>query len=243
MRTGIIAKKIGMTRIFADNGEHIPVSVLQVQDCQVVAVKTLEKDGYTAVQLGSGKAKVKNVTKPLRGHFAKTKVEPKMTLKEFRVSQDCLLEAGSMLTAAHFVKGQMVDVAGTSIGKGFAGVMKRWNFRGLEASHGVSVSHRSHGSTGQCQDPGRVFKGKKMAGHLGDESITVQNLEIVEIDEAKGLIMIRGGVPGAKNGWVFVKDAVKCKLPENAPLPAGIIKNAQNENDGASVEKAAENEN
>ncbi len=222
MRSGLIARKLGMTRAFDAEGSHLPVTVLQVDNCQVVAVRTAEKDGYTAVQLGVGAAKVKNVTKPMRGHFAKAKVEPKRRLAEFRVSADALIDVGAELSAGHFVSGQFVDVTGTSIGKGFAGVMKRHNFHGLRASHGVSVSHRSHGSTGHRQDPGRVFKGKKMAGHLGDERITTQNLKVVSTDVERGLILVEGSVPGAPGGYVLVKDAVKRPLPKEAPFPAGL---------------------
>src|SRR3954468_11656392 len=219
MRTGLLAKKLGMTRIFRDDGTHVAVTVLQLDGLQVVAQRTQEKDGYTAVQLGWGKAKVKNVTQPNRGHFAKAKVEPKARLVEFRVAPDALLEPGATLSAAHFSVGQIVDVCGTSKGKGFAGGMKRWNFRGLEASHGVSVSHRSHGSTGNRQDPGKTFKNKKMAGHLGDERITTLNVEIAAVDAERGLIMVRGSVPGGKEGWVHVRDAVKRKLPDAIPMP------------------------
>lgn len=222
MRSGLIARKVGMTRVFDAEGSHVPVTVLQVDNCQVVAVRTPEKDGYTAVQLGVGLAKVKNVTKPMRGHFAKAKVEPKRRLAEFRVGADALIDVGAELSAAHFVPGQFVDVTSNSIGKGFAGVMKRHNFRGLRASHGVSVSHRSHGSTGHRQDPGRVFKGKKMAGHLGDERITTQNLKVISTDVERGLILVQGSVPGAPGGYVLVKDAVKRPLPEAAPFPAGL---------------------
>jgi large subunit ribosomal protein L3 len=227
MRTGLIAKKIGMSRLFTEEGTHVPVTVLQLDQCQVVAVRTAEKDGYLAVQLGIGKAKVKNVGKPMRGHFAKAKVEPKRKLAEFRVSKDALLEVGAEITADHFVTGQFVDVAGITIGKGFAGVMKRWNFRGLEASHGVSVSHRSHGSTGGRQDPGRTFKGKKMAGHMGVERVTTQNLKIAGTDPARGLILIRGAVPGSAGGYVRITDAVKRKLPKEAPFPAALRKSAE----------------
>src|SRR6266853_311497 len=209
MRTGLLARKLGMTRIFAAEGNHVPVTVLRIDNCQVVAVRTQEKDGYTALQLGVGTAKTKNVTKPQRGHFAKAKVEPKARLAEFRVSEDALLPVGSEITAAHFLPGQYVDVVGVSIGKGFAGGMKRHNFGGLRATHGVSVSHRSHGSTGQRQDPGRTFKGKKMAGHMGDVRVTTQNLKIVSVDAGRGLIMIKGAVPGAPGGFVLVKDAKK----------------------------------
>lgn len=222
MRAGLIARKLGMTRLFTEEGEHVPVTVLKVDNCQVVAVRTEERDGYTAVQLGVGTAKVKNVTKPMRGHFAKAKVEPKRKLTEFRVSPDALLEVGSELTADHFVPGQFVDVVGTSIGKGFAGAMKRHNFGGLRATHGVSISHRSHGSTGQRQDPGKVFKGKKMAGHMGSRRVTVQNLKVVSTDADRGLILVHGAVPGAEGGFVLVRDAAKRKLPEGVPFPAAL---------------------
>ena len=232
MRTGVIAQKVGMTRLFTDEGSHVPVTVLKLDQCQVVAVRTAEKDGYTAVQLGIGKAKVKNVGKPMRGHFAKAKVEPKRKLAEFRVTKDALLEVGAEITAAHFVPGQFVDVAGITIGKSFQGVMKRWNFRGLEASHGVSISHRSHGSTGQRQDPGRTFKGKKMAGHLGVERVTTQNLKIIATDEARGLVMIEGSVPGSAGGYVRITDAVKRKPPKGLPFPAALRKGAPQGSDG-----------
>lgn len=222
MRAGLIARKLGMSRLFTEEGEHVPVTVLKVDNCQVVAVRTEERDGYTAVQLGVGAAKVKNVTKPMRGHFAKAKVEPKRKLTEFRVSPDALLEVGSELTADHFVPGQYVDVVGTSIGKGFAGAMKRHNFGGLGASHGVSISHRSHGSTGQRQDPGKIFKGKKMAGHMGNRRVTVQNLKVVSTDADRGLILVHGAVPGAEGGFVLVRDAAKRKLPEGVPFPAAL---------------------
>ena len=222
MRSGLIAQKVGMTRVFTDDGQHVPVTVLKVDSCQVVAVRTEDKDGYTAVQLGAGAIKVKNVTKPQRGHFAKAKVEPKRKLVEFRVDADALIEVGAELSAAHFVPGQFVDVTGTSIGKGFAGPMKRWNFGGLRATHGVSVSHRSHGSTGNRQDPGKVFKNKKMAGHLGDEKVTVLNLKVVSVDEDRGLIFLKGAVPGAEGCWLRIRDAVKKKAPEGLPFPAGI---------------------
>lgn len=221
-RTGLIARKLGMTRLFAEDGRHVPVTVLQLEQCQVVAVRTKDKDGYTAVQLGAGKVKVKNLTKPVRGHYAKAKVEPKKRLVEFRVSDDAVLQIGAELAATHYVAGQFVDVAGISIGKGFAGAMRRWNFAGLEASHGVSISHRSHGSTGGRQDPGRTFKNKKMAGHWGVDRVTTQNLKVVATDADKGLIMISGAVPGPEGGWVEITDAVKRKLPKEAPLPAGL---------------------
>lgn len=221
-RTGLIVRKLGMTRLFAENGNHIPVTVLQLEQCQVVAVRTKDKDGYTALQLGAGKVKVKNLNKSVRGHYAKAKVEPKKELTEFRVSDDAVLDVGAELSVAHYVIGQFVDVAGTSIGKGFAGPMRRWNFAGLEASHGVSVSHRSHGSTGGRQDPGRTFKNKKMAGHWGVDRVTTQNLKIVATDADKGLIMVAGAVPGPEGGWVEITDAVKRKRPKEAPLPAGL---------------------
>lgn len=224
MRTGLIAKKLGMSRIFEANGVHVPVTVLSVDGLKVIAVKTTEKNGYTAVQLGTGAVKAKNVSKPMKGHFAKANVEPKKKLGEFRVSEDCLLSVGNELSAEHFVPGQYVDVCATSIGKGFAGVMKRHNFAGLEATHGVSVSHRSHGSTGQRQDPGKVFKGKKMAGHMGAKRVTVQNLKVVAVDAAKGLIMVKGAVPGSENAWVRVTDAVKKTASVQLPMPAGLKK-------------------
>jgi large subunit ribosomal protein L3 len=222
MRTGILAQKLGMTRLFDSDGGHLPVSVLRVDDCEVVAARRPDRDGYAAVQLGVGRAKTKNVSKPMRGHFAKAKVTPKARLAEFRVSEDALLEPGTALSVGHFVVGQYVDVCGTSIGKGFAGAMKRWGFKGLRASHGVSVSHRSHGSTGNRQDPGKVFKGKKMAGHMGDRRVTVQNLEVVGIDHERGLLLVKGAVPGARGGYVRVTDAVKRALPQEAPYPAGV---------------------
>jgi large subunit ribosomal protein L3 len=222
MRTGVIAQKVGMTRVFTEEGNHVPVTVLKLDQCQVVAVRTAEKDGYSAVQLGIGKAKVKNVSKAQRGHFAKAKVEPKRKLNEFRVAKDAVLEVGAEITAAHFVAGQFVDVSGVTSGKGFQGVMKRWNFAGLEASHGVSISHRSHGSTGQRQDPGRTFQNKKMAGHMGVDRITTQNLKVVAADIDKGLILIAGAVPGSAGGYVRVTDAVKRKRPKEAPYPAGV---------------------
>jgi large subunit ribosomal protein L3 len=227
MRTGLLARKLGMTRIFRDDGTHVPVTVLHLDQVQVVAARTQEKDGYTAVQLGWGKAKVKNVTKANKGHYARAKVEPKQKLREFRVAEDALLEPGALLSAAHFIVGQKVDVCGTSKGKGFAGAMKRWNFAGLEASHGVSISHRSHGSTGNRQDPGKTFKNKKMAGHLGDKRITTLNVEVAGVDAQKGLLMIKGAVPGAQDGWVLVRDAVKRKRHADAPYPAALLAPAE----------------
>ncbi len=222
MRSGVIAKKVGMTRVYNDAGEHVPVTVLSLQNCQVVAQRTEDKNGYTAVQLGVGVAKAKNTSKPMRGHFAAAKVEPKAKLAEFRVSQDNMLDVGAEITAEHFVAGQKVDVTGTSVGKGFAGAMKRHNFGGLRATHGVSISHRSHGSTGQCQDPGKVFKGKKMAGHMGNTRVTTQNLEVVSTDADRGLILVKGAVPGSKGSWIIVRDAIKAGIPDNAPMPAGL---------------------
>ena len=222
MRSGIIAKKVGMTRLFMEDGRQVPVTVLQLDKLQVVAQRTAEKDGYTAVQLGTGTAKVKRVSKAMRGHFASASVEPKRKVAEFRVSADNLIDVGAEISAEHFLEGQKVDVSGTSIGKGFAGAMKRWNFKGLRATHGVSISHRSHGSTGQCQDPSKVFKGKKMAGHMGAARVTTQNLEVVKTDADRGLVFIKGAVPGSKGGWVTVKDAVKKKAPEGLPFPAGL---------------------
>jgi large subunit ribosomal protein L3 len=222
MRTGLIAQKLGMSRIFAEDGAHVPVTVLKVDNCQVVEVRTEEKHGYNAVQLGVGKAKVKNVSKAERGRFAQAKVEPKKKLVEFRVAKDALLDVGAELSVTHFLPGQFVDVTANTVGKGFAGAMKRWNFGGLRASHGVSVSHRSHGSTGNRQDPGRTFPGKKMAGHLGDERVTTQNLKIVATDEAQGLIMVQGSVPGHEGSFVLVRDAVKRARPKDAPYPAAL---------------------
>jgi large subunit ribosomal protein L3 len=222
MRSGIIAQKVGMTRVFTDAGEHVPVTVLKVDHCQVVAHRTLEKNGYTAVQLGIGKAKVKNVSRAERGHFALAKVEPKRKVAEFRVAPDALIPVGAEITADHFVPGQFVDVTGTTTGKGFAGGMKRWNFGGLRASHGVSISHRSLGSTGGRQDPGKTFKNKKMAGHLGVDRVTTQNLRVVRTDVEKGLILVEGAVPGVKGGWIRVRDAVKRSLPKDAPRPGAF---------------------
>ena len=222
MRSGIIAQKVGMTRVFTDAGEHVPVTVLKVDHCQVVAHRTLEKNGYTAVQLGIGKAKVKNVSRAERGHFTVAKVEPKRKVAEFRVAPDALIPVGAEITADHFVPGQFVDVTGTTTGKGFAGGMKRWNFGGLRASHGVSISHRSLGSTGGRQDPGKTFKNKKMAGHLGVDRVTTQNLRVVRTDVEKGLILVEGAVPGVKGGWIRVRDAVKRSLPKEAPRPGAF---------------------
>ena len=222
MRTGIIAKKLGMTRVYNDAGEHVPVTVLALENVQVVAQRTKERDGYTALQLGAGKAKVKNTTRAQRGHFAKANVEPKRSLAEMRVSDDALIDVGAEITADHFVEGQFVDVTGTSIGKGFAGAMKRHNFGGLRASHGVSISHRSHGSTGQCQDPGKVFKGKKMAGHMGSVRVTTQNLAVAKVDTNRNLVLVKGAVPGSANSWIIVRDAVKRALPNEAPTPGAF---------------------
>ena len=222
MRTGLLAQKIGMTRIFATEGDHVPITVLKVDNCQVVAVRTRERDGYTALQLGVGAVKVRRVSKPQRGHFAKAKVEPKARLAEFRVSEDAVLAVGSEITAAHFLPGQYVDVVGISIGKGFAGAMKRHNFSGLRASHGVSISHRSHGSTGQRQSPGKTFKNKKMAGQLGADRVTTQSLEVISADAERGILMIKGSVPGSTGGYVLVKDAAKRKAPDGLPFPAAL---------------------
>jgi len=223
MRTGVIAKKMGMTRLFQADGRHVPVTVLQLDEVQVVARREMDKDGYTAVALGAGKAKAKNVAKPQRGLFGKASVEPKARIVEFRVAEDALLDIGATISADHFVAGQLVDISGVTQGKGFAGAMKRWGFRGLRATHGVSVSHRSHGSTGNRQDPGRVFKNKKMAGHMGARNRTQQNLEIVRTDAARGLIFVKGSVPGSKGGWLQVTDAIKLPRNENVPYPAGLL--------------------
>ncbi len=222
MRTGVIAKKLGMTRFFDERGEHVPVTVLSLDGCQVVAHRTAEKDGYVALQLGAGSKKAKNTSQALRGHFAKALVEPKHEVVEFRVSEDNLIEVGAELTADHFVPGQRIDVQGVTIGKGFAGGMKRWNFGGLRATHGVSLSHRSLGSTGQRQDPGKTFKGKKMGGHLGVETVTVQNLTVFRVDAERGLIMVKGAIPGAEGSYVKVRDAVKKALHADAPKPGGF---------------------
>ena len=222
MRSGVLALKVGMTRIFTDAGEHVPVTVLKLDNLQVLSHRTVEKNGYTAVQLGAGTRKASRLTKADRANFAKAEVEPKRKLAEFRVSPDNLIEIGAEITANHFVPGQFVDVTGTSQGKGFQGAMKRWNFSGLRATHGVSVSHRSHGSTGQRQDPGKVFKGKKMAGHMGDDRITTQNLVVAKVDVARGLVMVRGAVPGSKGGWVLVRDAVKKTAHKDLPKPGAF---------------------
>ena len=238
MRTGLLAKKLGMTRLFRDDGTHVPVTMLHLDEVQVVAARTKATDGYDAVQLGWGSAKVKNVTQPNRGHFAKAKVEPKAKLAEFRVDADGVLEPGARLSAAHFVAGQKVDVCGTTKGKGFAGGMKRWNFSGLEASHGVSISHRSLGSTGNRQDPGKTFKNKKMAGHLGVERVTTLNLEIAGVDAEKGLILIKGAVPGSKGGYVLVRDAIKRARHADAPYPAGLLEGAAPASPAVTAEEA-----
>jgi large subunit ribosomal protein L3 len=222
MRTGVIAKKLGMARFFDEAGTHVPVTVLSLEGCQVVAHRTKEKDGYVALQLGAGKKKPKNTSKAMRGHFAKGEVEPKRTLVEFRVSDDNLIAVGAELTADHFVPGQKIDVTGVTVGKGFAGAMKRWNFGGLRATHGVSLSHRSHGSTGQRQDPGRTFKGKKMAGHLGQETVTTLNVTVWRVDTERGLILVKGSVPGTEGTFVKIRDAVKSALPADAPKPGGF---------------------
>ena len=225
MRCGLIAKKIGMTRVFGDDGQSVPVSVLKMDNCQVISKKTKDIHGYNALQIGFGSKKVKNISKAERGHFAKSNVEPKEKIAEFKVSEDALIDVGKTIGVNHFIPGQKVDVIGSSKGKGFAGAMKRHNFAGLRASHGVSISHRAHGSTGQCQDPGKVFKGKKMAGQLGNKRVTTQNVSIVSIDSDEGLILIKGSIPGSKGGFVYIKDAIKSKLPEGIPYPAGFLEN------------------
>jgi large subunit ribosomal protein L3 len=221
-RTGLVAQKVGMTRIFDATGDQVPVTVLKVDECRVIAQRTVESDGYTAIQIGVGKAKVKNVSKAVRGHFAKAKIEPSKKVVEFRVTPDALVDVGAEITVDHFLAGQHVDVTGVTIGKGFAGGMKRWNFGGLRATHGVSVSHRSHGSTGNRQDPGRTFPGKKMAGHLGAEQVTTLNLKVVQVDAGTGLILVKGSVPGADGGWVLVRDAAKRAPPKDLPFPAAL---------------------
>lgn len=239
MRTGVIAKKVGMTRLFREDGRHVPVTVLALEDCQVVSVRTEDRDGYVALQLGSGVAKAKNVNKPQREQFAKAEVPLKMRVAEFRVADDAVLDVGSTIAASHFVEGQMVDITGHTQGKGFAGAMKRWGFGGLRATHGVSLSHRSHGSTGNRQDPGKVFKNKKMAGHMGDRQRTQQNLEIVRTDDERGLIFVKGSVPGSKNSWLMVRDSVKVARHADAPYPAGL-KQAANSNESAPADTPAE---
>ena len=238
MRTGVIAKKMGMTRLFQDDGRHVPVTVLQLEGLQVVSRREMNTDGYTAVALGAGSAKAKNVAKPQREAFGKAEVEPKAIVHEFRVTEDNLLDVGAEISAEHFVAGQLVDIQGRTQGKGFAGAMKRWNFGGLRATHGVSVSHRSHGSTGNRQDPGKVFKNKKMAGHMGDKNRTQQNLEVVGTDAERGLIFVRGSVPGSKGGWLFVKDAVKSPRHADAPMPAGLKAANSNTADAAPAVEA-----
>ena len=222
MRTGVIAKKVGMTRLFQDDGRHVPVTVLSLEDCQVVSQRTTDRDGYVALQLGAGSAKQKNVAKPQREHFAKAEVPLKAQVAEFRVAEDALLDVGATIAASHFATGQLVDITGHTQGKGFQGAMKRWGFGGMRATHGVSISHRAHGSTGQRQDPGKVFKNKKMAGHMGDVQVTTQSLTVVSTDADRGLILVKGAVPGAEGGWVLLRDAVKKKLPEGVPFPAGV---------------------
>jgi large subunit ribosomal protein L3 len=227
LRSGVIAKKVGMTRLFLEDGKQVPVTVLQLDALQVVAQRTAEAHGYCAVQLGAGTAKVKRTSQAMRGHFAAANVAPKRKIAEFRVAPENMIDVGEEITANHYFAGQFVDVSGTSIGKGFAGAMKRHNFGGLRASHGVSISHRSHGSTGQCQDPGKVFKGKKMAGHMGAARVTTQNLQVIRTDADRGLIMVKGAVPGSKGGWVTIKDAVKKPLPENVIYPAALKSHAE----------------
>jgi large subunit ribosomal protein L3 len=248
MRTGVIAKKVGMTRLFQEDGRHVPVTVLALEDCQVVSHRTTDRDGYVALQVGSGEAKQKNVAKPQREHFAKAQVPLKKKVAEFRVdSEEALLPIGSTISAEHFVAGQMVDVSGHTQGKGFQGGMKRWGFGGMRATHGVSISHRALGSTGQRQDPGKVFKNKKMAGHMGDKQRTQQNLEVVRTDATRGLIFVKGSVPGAKNAWLLVRDAVKLPVPETAPFPGAILEKkntapVHEEAPAGMVEAAAEHE-
>jgi large subunit ribosomal protein L3 len=244
MRSGVIAQKVGMTRVFTDAGEHVPVTVLKLEGCQVVAHRTMDKNGYVALQLGIGRAKVKNVSKAERGRFAVANVEPKLKLVEFRVKDDGLIPVGAEITADHFVAGQFVDVTGTTLGKGFAGPMKRWNFGGLRATHGVSVSHRSHGSTGGRQDPGKTFKNKKMAGHLGAERVTTQNLRVVQTDVERGLILVEGAVPGHAGGWIHVRDAVKRPLPKEAPQPGKFrVTDAAGKSDAAPAAEPAHDSN
>jgi large subunit ribosomal protein L3 len=240
MRSGVIAQKIGMTRLFTEAGEHLPVTVLRLDQCQVVGHRTTDKNGYVALQLGAGSRKVRNVSKAERGNFAIAKVEPKRKLAEFRVSQDGIIPVGAEITADHFVVGQFVDVTGTSIGKGYAGGMKRWNFGGLRASHGVSVSHRSIGSTGGRQDPGKTFKNKKMPGQMGVERVTTLNLRVVQTDVERGLVLVEGAVPGAKGGWIMMRDAVKKALPKDAPKPGKFRAPADDKPAAESPEAPAE---
>jgi large subunit ribosomal protein L3 len=239
MRSGVIAQKLGMTRVFTDGGEHVPVTVLKLDGCQVVAQRTKEVNGYTAVQLGIGRAKVKNVSKAERGRFAVAKVEPRLKLAEFRVAETALLPVGAEITADHFVVGQFVDVTGTSLGKGFAGGMKRWNFRGLRATHGVSISHRSLGSTGGRQDPGKTFKNKKMAGHMGADRVTTLNLRVVQTDVERGLILVEGAVPGSRGGWIYIRDAMKKALPKDAPQPGKYRLSNEAQSDASTAEAPA----
>jgi len=237
MRTGVIAKKLGMARFFDEAGSHVPVTVLSLEGCQVVAQRTQDKDGYVALQLGAGAKKAKNTSKGMRGHFAKAEVEPKHELAEFRVSEDMLIDVGAEFTADHFVPGQKIDVTGTTVGKGFQGAMKRWNFGGMRATHGVSVSHRAHGSTGQRQDPGKTFAGKKMAGHLGQETVTTLNLTVWRVDVARGLILVKGSVPGTEGSYVKVRDAIK-SAPKGVPTP-GAFKKAGEEAAAPAAEEEA----
>jgi large subunit ribosomal protein L3 len=240
MRTGVIAKKLGMARFFDEAGSHVPVTVLSLEGCQVVGQRTAEKDGYVALQLGAGAKKPKNTSKAMRGHFAKAQVEPKHTVAEFRVSEDNLIDVGAEITADHFLPGQKIDVTGVTVGKGFQGAMKRWNFGGMRATHGVSVSHRAHGSTGQRQDPGRTFKGKKMAGHLGQETVTTLNLTVWRVDVDRGLILVRGAVPGTEGGYVRIRDAVKVALPKDAPKPGAFRTSGEPTPVEAAAEEAPE---
>ena len=241
MRTGVIAKKVGMTRLFQEDGRHVPVTVLALEDCQVVSHRTADTDGYFDVQLGAGEAKAKNVNKPQREHFAKAEVGLKSRVAEFRVEgEDGLVPVGSLISAEHFIAGQKVDITGHTQGKGFAGAMKRWGFGGLRATHGVSISHRSHGSTGNRQDPGRVFKGKKMAGHMGDRQRTQMNLEVVRTDAERGLLFIKGSVPGSKNGWLLVRDAIKLPMPSDVPFPGAVKETEIPANDEPAVEAQVE---
>ncbi|RCL00691.1 MAG: large subunit ribosomal protein L3 [Candidatus Tokpelaia sp. JSC188] len=237
MRSGVIVQKLGMTRVYSIAGEHVPVTVLRLENCQVIAQRTIEKNGYTAIQLGVGFAKIRNTKKPLRGHFSKASVEPKAKIAEFRVTPDNLLDVGSEITVEHFVSGQKVDITGISIGKGFSGVMRRHNFSGHRASHGNSITHRAHGSTGQRQDPGKVFKGKKMAGRMGNVRVTTQNVEVVSTNIDLGLILVRGSVPGSKGGWILVRDATKSILPENAPKPAALRQVGKVEQEISAIEE------